>query len=119
MLKSLHLIDPAPVRRYLLEKSQHAIAGGFSKLPGDPPDVYHAYLGLAALAIIDGSKDEDAMIGPAIENAPGRGNQHVSADVVPEVPEAHERTLREFDPTMCFSTQTRDWVESLVWPIEI
>ena len=36
-------------RRFLLEKTQHLI-GGFAKHPGGPPDVYHAYLGLAALA---------------------------------------------------------------------
>jgi len=29
------------------------IAGGFGKLPGDPPDMYHSYLGLAALALLD------------------------------------------------------------------
>jgi len=29
------------------------IAGGFGKLPGDPPDMYHGYLGLAALALLD------------------------------------------------------------------
>lgn len=36
-------------RRFLLEEMQHAI-GGFSKTPGGPPDVYHSYLSLAALA---------------------------------------------------------------------
>lgn len=36
-------------RRFLLEQMQHAI-GGFSKTPGGPPDVYHSYLSLAALA---------------------------------------------------------------------
>ena len=39
----------AAKRRFLLEKMQHQI-GGFSKVPGGPPDVYHAYLSLAALA---------------------------------------------------------------------
>ncbi|EFW99891.1 geranylgeranyl transferase type 1 beta subunit [Grosmannia clavigera kw1407] len=38
-----------PSRRFLLEKMQHVI-GGFSKCPGGPPDLYHSYLGLAALA---------------------------------------------------------------------
>lgn len=37
-------------RRFLLEKTQHAIAGGFGKYPGSPPDLYHAYMGLVALA---------------------------------------------------------------------
>ncbi|CAK7210677.1 geranylgeranyl transferase type-1 subunit beta [Sporothrix bragantina] len=39
----------AAKRRFLLEKMQHHI-GGFSKVPGGPPDIYHAYLSLAALA---------------------------------------------------------------------
>ncbi|OAA61741.1 geranylgeranyl transferase type 1 beta subunit [Niveomyces insectorum RCEF 264] len=38
-----------PCRRFLLEQTQHGI-GGFAKGPGGPPDVYHSYLGLAALA---------------------------------------------------------------------
>lgn len=38
-----------PSRRFLLEQTQHAI-GGFAKSPGGPPDVYHSFLGLAALA---------------------------------------------------------------------
>ncbi|KAF5711851.1 farnesyltransferase geranylgeranyltransferase type-1 subunit alpha [Fusarium mundagurra] len=38
-----------PSRRYLLDITQHRI-GGFSKSVGGPPDMYHSYLGLAALA---------------------------------------------------------------------
>jgi geranylgeranyl transferase type-1 subunit beta len=45
----LHLIDTTPTRRYLLGKTQHFI-GGFGKLPGDLPDLYHSYLALAALS---------------------------------------------------------------------
>jgi geranylgeranyl transferase type-1 subunit beta len=55
---SLHLLPggsemynrPA-LRQYLLEKTQHPVLGGFSKFPGDPPDLYHSYLGLAACAL--------------------------------------------------------------------
>lgn len=50
MLGSLHLADLQAVRRYLLEKAQHLI-GGFAKGPDSPPDVMHAYLGLAALSL--------------------------------------------------------------------
>lgn len=32
-----------------MNKTQHII-GGFGKTPGDPPDLYHGYLGIAALA---------------------------------------------------------------------
>lgn len=43
------LIDAAPSRAFLLDKTQH-IVGGFAKHPGGTPDPYHSYLGLAALA---------------------------------------------------------------------
>ncbi|MCJ1405034.1 hypothetical protein MMC11_008260 [Xylographa trunciseda] len=49
MLKKTHLLSFNAIRRYLLEKTQHVV-GGFGKLPGDPPDILHSYLGLAALA---------------------------------------------------------------------
>lgn len=45
----------APSRRYLFDITQHAI-GGFGKVGGAPPDIYHSYLGLAALATMG---DED------------------------------------------------------------
>ncbi len=45
------LVEVAPARRFLLEKTQHMI-GGFGKLPGSPPDVYHSFLGLAALSVM-------------------------------------------------------------------
>ncbi|KAH7027548.1 terpenoid cyclases/protein prenyltransferase alpha-alpha toroid [Microdochium trichocladiopsis] len=48
------LVDRTPSRSFLLEKTQHVI-GGFGKHPGNPPDVYHAYLGLAALSTLAGS----------------------------------------------------------------
>lgn len=46
-IRDPRIIEPS--RRFLLEKMQHVI-GGFSKSPGGPPDLYHSYLGLAALA---------------------------------------------------------------------
>lgn len=39
------------LRRWLLEKTAHHTLGGFGKLAGDLPDVYHSYLGLAALSL--------------------------------------------------------------------
>lgn len=38
--------------------------GGFGKIPGDPPDIYHSYLGLAALAIT--GEDGLAYFDPAL-----------------------------------------------------
>lgn len=54
---SLHLlgvpdiVDVSALRRYLLEKTQHPVLGGFGKFPGDLPDLYHSYLGLVALSL--------------------------------------------------------------------
>jgi geranylgeranyl transferase type-1 subunit beta len=45
------LVDKEPIQRWLLERTQHFI-GGFGKLPGEPPDVYHSYLGLFTLAML-------------------------------------------------------------------
>jgi geranylgeranyl transferase type-1 subunit beta len=55
MLKSLPLLKIESQRRYLYDKTQHVI-GGFGKTVGAPPDLYHSYLGLAALSIFG---DED------------------------------------------------------------
>lgn len=44
-----NLINTGPSRAFLLDKTQH-IVGGFGKHPGSPPDAYHSFLGLAALA---------------------------------------------------------------------
>ncbi|KAM0377345.1 hypothetical protein ACHAPY_002157 [Fusarium culmorum] len=55
MLGNPSIINVLPSRRYLLDVTQHRI-GGFSKAVGGPPDMYHSYLGLAALATMG---DED------------------------------------------------------------
>lgn len=56
MLYGGNLCNDEALTRYLLEKTQSPIAGGFGKFPGDPPDLYHSYLGLAALSLT-GSED--------------------------------------------------------------
>ncbi len=45
------MVCAAPARRYLIDVTQHAI-GGFSKGVRGPPDIYHSYLGLTALAVM-------------------------------------------------------------------
>ncbi|TVY85943.1 Geranylgeranyl transferase type-1 subunit beta, partial [Lachnellula willkommii] len=45
------LVNSKAIRRFLFEQTQHRI-GGFGKYPGNPPDIYHSYLGLAALAVM-------------------------------------------------------------------
>jgi geranylgeranyl transferase type-1 subunit beta len=69
LLEQSHLASKSALRHYLLALTQHPIMGGFSKFPGDKwADLYHSYLGLAALSLIstaaeretDGIKELDA-----------------------------------------------------------
>ena len=46
-----NLYDRSAVQSYLLEITQHPVIGGFGKFPDDMPDLYHSYLGLAALSL--------------------------------------------------------------------
>lgn len=50
ILGHLDIINQAPIRKWLLDKTQH-IVGGFGKVTGDPPDMYHSFLGLMVLAM--------------------------------------------------------------------
>ncbi|KAI9658814.1 MAG: hypothetical protein M1831_003840 [Alyxoria varia] len=132
ILDALTYVDIRHTRCYLLEKTQHLMAGGFGKLPGDPPDIYHSYLGLASLAIIDGEKDDGAFIGPDVEDAKRRSsssavvdetrNVDVSVDINTEEEESKRResrvdnrVLRALDPVLCMSVGARRWIESLQW----
>ncbi|KAF2757067.1 geranylgeranyl transferase type I beta subunit [Pseudovirgaria hyperparasitica] len=63
VLGKFDLIDKSAARRYLLDKTQHII-GGFGKLAGDPPDIFHSYMGLAFLAI--NGKDGLKSFSPAL-----------------------------------------------------
>jgi geranylgeranyl transferase type-1 subunit beta len=55
LLDKSELVSKAPSRRYLLQITQHHI-GGFSKVVGAPPDLFHSYLGLAALGSLHGGE---------------------------------------------------------------
>lgn len=58
MLDGQFHVNIGPSRRYLFDITQHTI-GGFGKVAGAPPDIYHSYLGLAALATMgDGDLKE-------------------------------------------------------------
>jgi geranylgeranyl transferase type-1 subunit beta len=63
VLGRLDIIDPQPIRKWLLDKTQH-IVGGFGKVTGDPPDMYHSFLGLIVLAMFGepGLQDVDAAL---------------------------------------------------------
>jgi geranylgeranyl transferase type-1 subunit beta len=50
ILGRMDIISTQPIRRYLLDKTQHAM-GGFGKVVDDPPDMYHSFLGLMVLAM--------------------------------------------------------------------
>ncbi|KAI0450479.1 terpenoid cyclases/Protein prenyltransferase [Xylaria acuta] len=80
------LVSRGPARRFILEKTQHLI-GGFAKHPGGPPDVYHAYMGLAALATMAGAEGE-----PGLRKFDPR--LCVSADAAQRIAKARESLLR-------------------------
>jgi len=63
MIDKDHVVDMAPIRRFLFDQTQHRI-GGFGKCPGNPPDIYHSYLGLATLATMreTGLKEFDPVL---------------------------------------------------------
>lgn len=91
------------------------IAGGFGKMPGDLPDIYHAYLGLAALALIDGHEDDGAALSVGMEDAScvvegqetkGEGDTRLGDE---------RRYVRALDPVLCVSVGARRWVEGLEW----
>ncbi|KAH8693595.1 putative geranylgeranyl transferase beta subunit [Talaromyces proteolyticus] len=52
IVERIALVGSSSLRRYLLEKTQHVI-GGFGKTVGETPDIYHAYLGMVSLALIN------------------------------------------------------------------
>jgi geranylgeranyl transferase type-1 subunit beta len=59
----LDIIDRQPIRKWLLDKTQHLV-GGFGKVTGDPPDMYHSFLGLMVLAMFGetGLQDVDSAL---------------------------------------------------------
>jgi geranylgeranyl transferase type-1 subunit beta len=52
LLGHMEIIEQKPIRKWLLDKTQHAV-GGFGKVTGDPPDMYHSFLGLMVLAMFE------------------------------------------------------------------
>ncbi|KAK7970185.1 prenyltransferase and squalene oxidase [Apiospora saccharicola] len=53
-------LDKVSGREFLLQKTQNAY-GGFGKDAGSPPDLFHSYLGLAALATMAGDETEKGL----------------------------------------------------------
>jgi prenyltransferase beta subunit len=51
LLSSFHLTDSSLMRSALLTHYQNTVTGGFSKLPGYPPDIIHSFYSTAALSI--------------------------------------------------------------------
>lgn len=50
-------IQPDLAEDFLINRTQNHLIGGFSKNDQDDPDLYHTCLGIAALAMLDGSFD--------------------------------------------------------------
>lgn len=63
ILGHLDIVDPKPIRKWLLDKTQHMV-GGFGKVTGDPPDMYHSFLGLIVIAMLGepGLEDVDGAL---------------------------------------------------------
>lgn len=60
LLSASHLSSTPALRHYLLALTQHPIMGGFSKFPGDKwADLYHSYLGLAALSLVSTAEERE------------------------------------------------------------
>ncbi|KAK7747700.1 geranylgeranyl transferase type-1 subunit beta [Diatrype stigma] len=89
------LVDRAPARRFLLEKTEHVI-GGFAKHPGGPPDIYHAYLGLAALATMAGAE----------AGAGGKGGENAGGEE--KKSSGKEEGLGQFDPRLCVGAEAAE-----------
>ena len=115
MLGGLDFVDLEHFHHYMLEKSQHTMLGGFGKLPGDLPDIYHSYLGLSALTLIDGHKKDGYYIGPDVEDAEAVVGRPMPRAEIETRASDTERTLRTLDPMLCISTGARNWIESLPW----
>jgi len=56
ILNQSNLPNTKSLRRWLLERTVHPQLGGFGKIAGDLPDLYHSYLGLAALSLLGEEK---------------------------------------------------------------
>lgn len=86
LLSASHLSSLPALRHYLLALTQHPVMGGFSKFPGDKwADLYHSYLGLAALSLVSTAEERQ---GDGVE---------------------------ELDAGMCVSKRVRAWLEGDVW----
>ena len=108
-------MDLEHVECYLLDKTQHAVTGGFSKLPGDLPDIYHAYLGLATFSLINGAKGDSAYIGPDIEDAQDLDDSKPTGTGPSTKKGETDRFVRALDPTLCMTTRARRWIETFEW----
>ncbi|KAL9082694.1 MAG: hypothetical protein Q9159_006234 [Coniocarpon cinnabarinum] len=106
LLQNLDLIEHEYIRSYLIEKTQHMMLGGFGKWPEDLPDMYHSYLGLAALALIDGHKQDGYQTGPEIEIVSKDFDSHIPQPEAATQSSDSARSLRALDPTLSLGNYT-------------
>jgi geranylgeranyl transferase type-1 subunit beta len=91
------LLSAEASRAFLLTKTQHVV-GGFGKHAGDPPDIYHGFLGLAALATLQSPHSSAGLESGAVEG-PATGLKEtdpalvMSVDAVRTVKAAREELL--------------------------
>ncbi|KAF1950670.1 geranylgeranyl transferas-like protein type i beta subunit [Byssothecium circinans] len=70
-----HVVDTRPIRRWLVEKTQHMV-GGFGKAPGDHPDIYHSFLGLLVVSMMGEAGLQDIDVALCITN---KAKRHLEA----------------------------------------
>jgi prenyltransferase beta subunit len=92
--------------------------GGFGKCTGDLPDIFHSYLGLAALSFLG---IEKACEGPdlAVPSPKGDDRQVEGQSTMEDegeddsIAELEATKLRKLDPTLCTSVRARRFIERL------
>ncbi|KAI9757115.1 MAG: hypothetical protein M4579_003593 [Chaenotheca gracillima] len=134
MLHRENLVSEERNRRFLLEKTQHAI-GGFGKLPGDPPDILHSFMGLAALSVLapqpsDPKSSSSSMVEDSSTKDPlsiFKETRHSDQSTLPpgsqppETPKESQEPLtnlglKRLDATTTISCAARRRVEEEIWP---
>ncbi|KAK9247915.1 terpenoid cyclases/protein prenyltransferase alpha-alpha toroid [Lipomyces tetrasporus] len=98
---SLGLSDIRSNIIFLLTQTQNPMIGGFSKVAGTPPDLMHAYLGIAALAL---STDVVREQGGPEKFAKNDLEREIIASILP---------LKSIDGALCLSTSAKQYAEGL------
>ncbi|KAK9321872.1 terpenoid cyclases/protein prenyltransferase alpha-alpha toroid [Lipomyces orientalis] len=98
---SLGLSDIRSNIIFLLTQTQNPMIGGFSKVADTPPDLMHAYLGIAALAlcadVVREHRGPEKFVKSPLE-------REIIASILP---------LKSIDGALCLSTSAKQYAEEL------